>query len=401
MAVTALEIHTARRCSMAAPSGAPAPTKRSRESSASPSTRASPCTRPSPTSRSRRRTPAARWRAGRTSISFAPSTRAPGIAGSSSTCRTAGGRSRSASSIARCAYPIRACPRTSATDFSCAMAIRWRGWAGSPTCRAGTASWRSPSPRPPTARSRSPVSCAVSSGRTRAVDVLPLADRYHIPHPVARLDDPDAELTVREHAGAPAVAIPRRKLALRPPRRRRRRPGSRPRAPRDGLRARQDLRLLLSRRAPAARRARLHRGEGQRCLPALRRRGVGQPLRGIARSRLRLRRVAERALPPPSPLPRARRGRARALRVRRRDPSRGGGAARGVQLPLRAALAQCHRVTRQPLPVRRSAGDRSGHRPARRPPRSRSARARRGRRSSPSIRRRNTGAATPRSSTST
>ena len=51
-------------------------------------------------------------------------------------------------------------------------------------------------------------------------------------------------------------------LALRPPRRRRRRPGSRPRAPRDGLRARQDLRLLLSRRAPAARRARLHRGAG-------------------------------------------------------------------------------------------------------------------------------------------
>ena len=43
-----------------------------------------------------------------------------------------------------------------------------------------------------------------------AVDVLPLADRYHIPHPVARLDDPDAELTVREHAGAPAVVIPRR-----------------------------------------------------------------------------------------------------------------------------------------------------------------------------------------------
>ena len=41
------------------------------------------------------------------------------------------------------------------------------------------------------------------------VDLLPLADRYHIPHPVARLDDPDAELTVRDDAGAPAVAIPR------------------------------------------------------------------------------------------------------------------------------------------------------------------------------------------------
>lgn len=41
------------------------------------------------------------------------------------------------------------------------------------------------------------------------VDVLPLADRYHIPHPVARLDDPDAELHVREHADAPAATVPR------------------------------------------------------------------------------------------------------------------------------------------------------------------------------------------------
>jgi Alpha/beta hydrolase domain len=39
---------------------------------------------------------------------------------------------------------------------------------------------------------------------------LPLADRYHIPHPVARPDDPAAELTVREHGGAPAVAVNRR-----------------------------------------------------------------------------------------------------------------------------------------------------------------------------------------------
>jgi hypothetical protein len=39
---------------------------------------------------------------------------------------------------------------------------------------------------------------------------LPLADRYHIPHPVARLDDPGAELTVREHGGAPAVPVDRR-----------------------------------------------------------------------------------------------------------------------------------------------------------------------------------------------
>ena len=41
------------------------------------------------------------------------------------------------------------------------------------------------------------------------VDRLPLADRYHIPHPVARPDDPEAELHVRDHAEAPAVTLPR------------------------------------------------------------------------------------------------------------------------------------------------------------------------------------------------
>jgi hypothetical protein len=41
------------------------------------------------------------------------------------------------------------------------------------------------------------------------VATLPLADRYHIAHPAADLDDPSARLTVREHAGAPAVAIAR------------------------------------------------------------------------------------------------------------------------------------------------------------------------------------------------
>jgi len=41
------------------------------------------------------------------------------------------------------------------------------------------------------------------------VDVLPLADRYHIPHPAAELDDPAARLTVRAHSGAPATAVAR------------------------------------------------------------------------------------------------------------------------------------------------------------------------------------------------
>jgi hypothetical protein len=40
-------------------------------------------------------------------------------------------------------------------------------------------------------------------------EVLPMADRYHIPHPTADLGDPDARLTVREHAGGPEIAVPR------------------------------------------------------------------------------------------------------------------------------------------------------------------------------------------------
>jgi len=38
---------------------------------------------------------------------------------------------------------------------------------------------------------------------------LPLADRYHIPQPTIGTDDPQASLTVREHAGAERVAVPR------------------------------------------------------------------------------------------------------------------------------------------------------------------------------------------------
>jgi hypothetical protein len=41
------------------------------------------------------------------------------------------------------------------------------------------------------------------------VTTLPLADRYHAPNPVLDLDDPEARLTVREHAAAPAVDVPR------------------------------------------------------------------------------------------------------------------------------------------------------------------------------------------------
>jgi alpha/beta hydrolase family protein len=41
------------------------------------------------------------------------------------------------------------------------------------------------------------------------VETLPLADRYHIPYPALDLADPEARVTVREHAAAPGVELPR------------------------------------------------------------------------------------------------------------------------------------------------------------------------------------------------
>ncbi len=42
-----------------------------------------------------------------------------------------------------------------------------------------------------------------------AAEVLPLADRYHIPNPVTDLNDPDASITVRESGSATPVVLPR------------------------------------------------------------------------------------------------------------------------------------------------------------------------------------------------
>jgi hypothetical protein len=52
-----------------------------------------------------------------------------------------------------------------------------------------------------------PVRCEFQPNT--ATDTLPLADRYHLPQPTVDLGDPDAHLTVSEHTGAPAVALPR------------------------------------------------------------------------------------------------------------------------------------------------------------------------------------------------
>src|SRR6202008_357809 len=42
-----------------------------------------------------------------------------------------------------------------------------------------------------------------------AAEKLPLADRYHVPHPTADLDDPQARVTVRNHAADRPVEVPR------------------------------------------------------------------------------------------------------------------------------------------------------------------------------------------------
>jgi len=44
---------------------------------------------------------------------------------------------------------------------------------------------------------------------SKRVQALPLADRYHIPNPTVDVEDPEARLLVKAHAGADAVEIPR------------------------------------------------------------------------------------------------------------------------------------------------------------------------------------------------
>jgi hypothetical protein len=98
---------------------------------------------------------------------------------------------------------------TTAEDFGNGFLMRhgytvaWIGWQPDVPRRDGMMALTVP--RVPGVSAR--VRCEFRP--TARTDVLPLADRYHIPHPVARPDDPDAELRVREHADAPPVAVPR------------------------------------------------------------------------------------------------------------------------------------------------------------------------------------------------
>ena len=81
--------------------------------------------------------------------------------------------------------------------------VAWVGWQVDVPRRDGLMALGAPAARGVSGRLR-------CEWRPNApVDVLPLADRYHLPYPAADLDDPEAQLTVREHAGAEPVAMPR------------------------------------------------------------------------------------------------------------------------------------------------------------------------------------------------
>ena len=76
--------------------------------------------------------------------------------------------------------------------------------------------WQSDVPRQDGMMALTVPRIAGVSGRVRCefrpnarADSLPLADRYHIPYPVAQPEDPEHELTVREHVGAPEMPLPR------------------------------------------------------------------------------------------------------------------------------------------------------------------------------------------------
>jgi len=107
----------------------------------------------------------------------------------------------------------RAADPTTAEDFGNGFLMRWGytvawvGWQPDVPRQDGLMALDSPRAR----SAEAPV-----TGRLRCqwrpsarVDALPLADRYHIPYPAASLEDAEAELTVREHGGAPRLPVPR------------------------------------------------------------------------------------------------------------------------------------------------------------------------------------------------
>ena len=102
---------------------------------------------------------------------------------------------------------------TTADDFGNGFLMRhgytvaWCGWQHDVPRQDGLQALTVPAARGANGPISAPVLCEWRPN-TR-VDTLPMADRYHIAQPTADLTDPAARLSVREHAGAPAVAIAR------------------------------------------------------------------------------------------------------------------------------------------------------------------------------------------------
>lgn len=107
----------------------------------------------------------------------------------------------------------RAADPTTPEDFGNGFLMRWGytvawvGWQHDVPRRDGMMALGAPAARgaagPVTGRMR-------CQWRPNArVDTVPLADRYHIPYPAADLEDTEAELSVREGAGAPRVPMAR------------------------------------------------------------------------------------------------------------------------------------------------------------------------------------------------
>jgi hypothetical protein len=81
--------------------------------------------------------------------------------------------------------------------------VAWVGWQHDVPRRDGLMALDTPRARGVTGFIR----CELQPNA--AAEVLPLADRYHVPHPTADLNDPQARVTVRDHAAAQPVEVPR------------------------------------------------------------------------------------------------------------------------------------------------------------------------------------------------
>ena len=85
--------------------------------------------------------------------------------------------------------------------------VAWCGWQHDVPRQDGLMALTVPTARGANGSIGGPVACEWRPNSR--VAMLPMADRYHIAQPTADLEDPAARLTVRAHAGAPAVAVPR------------------------------------------------------------------------------------------------------------------------------------------------------------------------------------------------